>query len=176
MLRRRSGGAEAAVSRAARRAVHFRCPTCSEPLRPEPPRTLRCAKGHSVDVAKEGHCHLVPAGRRQPQKAPKVRGDTDGSIRARRSFFEAGHYQLQASAVAAAVGAALGSVAPDRPAAVLDAGCGEGQYLRAVERQLGEHSSLWGTDLSRLAVRYAAKRQPRATYAIAASHRLPFDE
>jgi 23S rRNA (guanine745-N1)-methyltransferase len=48
--------------------------------------------------------------------------------------------------------------------------------LRELEQQLGDRVQLWGTDLSKLAVRYAAKRQPTAAFAVAASHRLPFDD
>jgi 23S rRNA (guanine745-N1)-methyltransferase len=191
MLLRRVGwtGSSAALHAAARRGVSFRCPSCSEPLAPHPPSdeapdggsmSLRCAAGHSIDVAKQGHVNLIPSGRRRPS-APKARGDADASIRARRTFFERGHYRQQAQGVAHAVSAALlesessGSCG-SRRAQVLDAGCGEGRYLREIEHQLGDRAQLWGTDLSKLAVRFAAKRQPTASLAVAASHRLPFDD
>ncbi len=124
--------------------------------------------------------NLIPSGRRQP-KVPKVRGDSDVAVRARRAFFERGHYRQQVQAVARAVGAALLETSSDkgshrRRAPILDVGCGEGRYLREIEQQLGNRVQLWGTDLSKLAVRYAAKRQPTAAFAVAASHRLPFDD
>ena len=56
---------------------------------------------------------------------------------------------------------------------VLNAGCGEGAYLRLLER---DEAQLWGTDVSKLAVRYAAKRQPAAHFAVGSPHALPFSD
>ena len=109
-------------------------------------------------------------------KKAKVKADVqaegDEMTRAARAFFEAGGFGAQTAGVAAEVSRAL-SRCPDLGGArhILNAGCGEGAYLRLLER---EQAQLWGTDQSKLAVRYAAKRQPAARFAVASPHRLPF--
>ena len=46
---------------APRRSVHFACPksNCGGELLPSTERVLRCACGHSIDVAREGYVHLA---------------------------------------------------------------------------------------------------------------------
>ena len=169
------------------RQLFFRCPTCLHDLAHETPRELRCGSGHSVAVASSGHVHLLPAGRLRTSKAS--RGDTKEMLRARRAFFDASGYRVQIAAVASAVTEAMArhSAGPDLPlldaastrggSNVLDAGCGEGNYLRALGARLaarGVGASLWGTDISKVAVRYAAAAQRSARFAVARSTRLPF--
>ena len=164
---------------------------------------IRCSEEHSVDVSKEGYVHLLPAGRLQ-RKNEHARGDSDASVRARRAFFEAGHYAPQLRAVALCVRAALGDSDEGHTAAetrdtlgaklddsflvgfeagdnaarrhVLDAACGEGAYARAVGESRVDNVQLWGVDLSALAVRYAAKRQPASNFAVASLARLPLPD
>ena len=166
-----------------RRQLHFRCPVaaCYADLLPGRRANLElvCSQGHTVDVASEGHVNLVPSGRRRRQSTVNP-GDDDAMVRARRAFFEAGGYTAQASAVAQAVARAIRQSPPAHVCNVLDAGCGEGRYLRAIDNHrlaaacsdAGCH--LWGTDISKLAVRLAAKKHPGTSFAVAKSHRLPF--
>ena len=42
-----------------RTSVHFACPKCGDELLPSAERMLRCACGHSFDVAREGYVHLA---------------------------------------------------------------------------------------------------------------------
>lgn len=48
-----------------RRSVHFACPksNCGGELLPSTERVLRCACGHSIDVAREGYVHLAKRGK-----------------------------------------------------------------------------------------------------------------
>ena len=174
------------------RRLHFRCPTCSEALLPrpngsgigKPASELACAQGHTVSVAAEGHVHLLPTGRK-PRKTSTAQGDSDASIRARRSFFDAGGYAAPVRAVAAETLRALVTQprADGGERNVLDAGCGEGAYLRGLEEASAAatalphmHMQLWGTDISKLAVRLSARRQRAANFAISRSSRLPFGD
>ena len=93
--------------------------------------SLECVNGHDVAVASEGHVHLLHTGRLSRKGAQ--RGDSDASIRARRSFFDLGGYAEQVAAVASAVVDALPP--SQEPLNILDAGCGEGRYLREVDPQ-----------------------------------------
>jgi 23S rRNA (guanine745-N1)-methyltransferase len=174
--RRRAARVPAAVRTCSMSALRWRCPACQENLQPslvEP--ELRCAAGHSVLVAREGHVHLLAAGRR-PRSKPDAPGDSDAMVRARRRLFELGGYPAQVGGVASAAVAALRrQTGVSLVQNVLDAGCGEGQYLRALADASGTCPiQLWGTDLSKLAVRYAAKRQQHGNFAVAKSTRLPF--
>jgi len=86
-------------------------------------------------------------------------------VRARRTVFDAGLYAPIIDAVAARVAAA-------HPVDVLDAGCGEGSYLaRAAERS---GARAWGIDISKAAVRLAARRHREHRFAVASSYHLPF--
>jgi 23S rRNA (guanine745-N1)-methyltransferase len=91
-------------------------------------------------------------------------GDSDDMVRARREVFDAGCYEPIIAAVAAAV-ERLGA------RTVLDAGCGEGTYLA---RACGADAEGCGIDISKAAVRRAARRHGQQRWAVASSYRLPF--
>ncbi len=121
------------------------CPLDGEPLQQEE-RSWCCAAGHSYDIAREGYVHLLPV----QKKRSRDPGDSRDMIAARQRFLNAGHYAPIAAAVAelAFEGAS--------PHSCLDAGCGEGYYLRT----LGADSdmALMGLDISKWAVVAAAKQ------------------
>mmetsp|Transcript_21582 Transcript_21582/g.54895 ORF Transcript_21582/g.54895 Transcript_21582/m.54895 type:complete len:320 (+) Transcript_21582:40-999(+) len=154
---------------APRRSVHFACPksNCGGELLPSTERVLRCACGHSIDVAREGYVHLA----KRTKASAEQQAESDAVVRASRAFFEAGGFGAQLAGVTAEVSRALADCPDIGERHVLNAGCGEGAYLRLLQR---EKAQLWGTDVSKLAVRYAAKRQPAARFAVGSPHRLPF--
>ena len=62
---------------------------------------------------------------------------------------------------------------------LLDAGCGEGMYLARVQAALqgaGKECEAFGVDVSKPAIRMAAKRHREASFAVASSYVLPFDD
>jgi 23S rRNA (guanine745-N1)-methyltransferase len=91
-------------------------------------------------------------------------GDSADMLAARRALFDAGHYRPVQQAVAAAV-------AERRPGVVLDAGCGEGTYLAAVEAP-----ARLGIDVARPGIRLAARRFRDCRFAVASSFQLPVDD
>lgn len=137
--------------------VRWRCPHCLQSLR-DTPTGLSCASNHSFDRAREGYVNLMPSGRLKG----RVAGDSDEMIRARRAFFDNGHYLPIARAVAAAVGDA--DVA-------LDAGCGEGFYLAQLDSL-----SRWGVDISKPAIRLAARKYGDINFAVGTSFHLPLPD
>ncbi|WP_231759892.1 23S rRNA (guanine(745)-N(1))-methyltransferase [Microbulbifer elongatus] len=146
----------------------WQCPHCREPLHLEQ-RSWRCGNGHSFDQAKEGYVNLLPV----QQKRSREPGDSAEMLNARRRFLEAGHYRP----LAEAIGAQLSSLASDDGAQVLmDLGCGEGYYTRALESGGWPASSLYGIDIAKAGVRLAAKKQPQAHFAVASSFHLPVAE
>lgn len=143
----------------------LRCPVCGAAFSQISEKSIACDQRHSFDFAKEGHLHLLPAGHGKG----KLEGDSKEMLQARRRFFAAGHYDAVAAAVAEfVVGACVGISSP----VILDAGCGTGHYSSALLRRLST-ATVIGTDLSKEAVRLAAKSEPGALFAVADSARLP---
>ena len=60
----------------------FICPICNKILLRDT-HTYRCANGHSYDIAKEGHTHLLPVNR----KNSKMPGDDKGMEAAPATMF-----------------------------------------------------------------------------------------
>jgi 23S rRNA (guanine745-N1)-methyltransferase len=106
------------------------CPVCGSgfPVTPAgpPPQALRCANGHSFDIARQGYVNLLPGGAR-PGTA-----DTAEMVAAREAFLSAGHYAPLAAGVAALAAAAWPCPVGHTRPCVLDAGAGPGYYLAAV--------------------------------------------
>jgi len=129
------------------------CPLDGDPMRREG-QTWRCAAGHSYDIARQGYTHLLPV----QHKRSRDPGDSKAMVAARQRFLNAGHYQPVADAVARAV---LAHRSTSGSLCCLDAGCGEGYYLRQLaDAGAGEASlSLLGLDISKWAVLCAAKQE-----------------
>ena len=97
-------------------AAALRCPVCGGPLLLTG-RSLRCAKAHSFDLAKEGYAYLLP----MQKKHTADPGDGKAMVRARRAFLSAGHY--------APLMQTLAALCAELPHGhIVDAGCGEGSY------------------------------------------------
>lgn len=143
------------------------CPLDGEPLHVEA-MSWRCAAGHSFDIASQGHVHLLPV----QHKRSRDPGDSKEMVAARRRFLEAGHYLPIAEAVARAV---LAGLAPDARFSCLDAGCGEGYYLRQLVARLADGQSLemLGLDISKWAVLAAAKSEKRGSWVVGSNAKLP---
>ncbi|MDO8860322.1 methyltransferase domain-containing protein [Haliea sp. E1-2-M8] len=143
------------------------CPLDGDPLQRHD-TTWRCAAGHSFDIARQGYVHLLPV----QNKRSRDPGDSREMVAARARFLEAGFFKPLATAVARA---ALEGLPADAPASLLDAGCGEGYYLRQLAAAAGLRQSLalLGLDISKWAVLTAARTDPRPTWVVASNARLP---
>lgn len=135
---------------------------------------LVCARGHSFDRAREGYVNVLPV----QDKASLDPGDSKAMVAARHRFLETGCYAPIADAVAAQTTDIVCAADPARAFTILDAGCGEGYYLQALAGSLGSNPSLAtvhlaGIDISKWAVRTAAKRAVPATWAVASNRRPP---
>ena len=131
------------------------CPVCRLPLQKDGARCV-CEKGHSFDFAKEGYLNFLPANRRRSRNP----GDAPSLVRARRAFLDAGYYAPLRDFVTERVSGGV----------VLDACCGEGYYTSAAAKNAAE---MYGFDIARDAVRYAAKRDKKTAYFVAGLHDIP---
>lgn len=139
------------------------CPLCHSPL-VQTANSFCCERRHQFDVAKEGYLNLLPV----QHKRSKEPGDSSEMIQARRAFLDAGHYQPLRETVS--------GLLQQYPAKMLlDIGCGEGYYTGAfadVRADIGGET--YGLDVSKVAIRYAAKRYRKVRFCVASSQRLPF--
>lgn len=142
----------------------FRCPICRGALRRESRRYV-CADGHSFDIAREGYVNLLPANH-QHSKNP---GDDREMAAARTRFLDGGWYAPLRDTLCRLVAEQTG----EGPR-LLDAGCGEGWYTCELARAAAAKGGRTiGVDLSKPAVRKAARRCPGTELAVASVYRLP---
>ncbi len=145
----------------------FSCPICSAPLTREPGRYV-CPSRHSFDLAREGYVNLLPANR-QHSREP---GDDRAMAQARTRFLDGGWYSPLRDKLTNLVH----DLAPEG-ATLLDAGCGEGWYTTALAQTIedkGGHAA--GVDLSKPAVKKAARRCPTAEIAVCSVYHLPLPD
>jgi 23S rRNA (guanine745-N1)-methyltransferase len=130
--------------------------------------TWRCDSGHSFDIASQGYTNLLPV----QHKRSRDPGDSKEMVAARRRFLTAGFYQPIAAAVSRAV---LAELPHHETGSCLDAGCGEGYYLRELAAAVPEAQTLalLGLDISKWAVLSAAKQDKRPAWVVGSNANLP---
>lgn len=154
------------------------CPLDGLPLRLNG-ATWQCAQGHSFDRAKQGYVHLLPV----QNKRSRDPGDSKTMVACRQRFLTSGAYQPLADAMSEI----LLPGASDRSSnslACLDAGSGEGYYLRYLADQASTLSddqssgelALLGLDISKWAILSAAKQDKRPTWIVGTNARLPVQD
>lgn len=144
----------------------FCCPICRAALDRQDNRYL-CPAGHSFDRAAAGYVHLLPANKMH-SKDP---GDDKGMATARNRFLSGDYYKPLCDALAQ-----LALQYAPATVSVLDSGCGEGYYSAAIYQalaQAGREVNLAGVDLSKHALRRAAKREKAAEFAVASVYDIP---
>lgn len=162
------------------------CPLDNHPLQ-RSGASWRCASGHTFDIAREGYIHLLPV----QNKRSRDPGDSKEMVAARRRFLGAGCYQPIAAAVSRAVlrGTIRNSVhhaqsdtPPEAELRCLDAGCGEGYYLRElaaanvdIDSLSTKSLALIGLDISKWAVLSAAKQDKRMCWVVGSNANLPVE-
>jgi 23S rRNA (guanine745-N1)-methyltransferase len=140
------------------------CPHCGSGFS-SADRSLRCAAGHSFDIARQGYVNLVPGDSRPGT------GDTASMVHARETFLESGHFSRLRDAVAEAAARAVLEAGSKPPPAglkpkpgsagcVIDVGAGTGYYLAGVLDRLPDRIGL-ALDLSKSALRRAARAHER---------------
>jgi 23S rRNA (guanine745-N1)-methyltransferase len=137
----------------------------------------KCEEGHSFDVAKEGYVNLLASNR----KLGELVGDSKEMIAAREAFLATGSYDLLSEKIGNLVANHLSSQQKGVPA-ILDAGCGTGFYLAQLlsflnQPDLFPTTNAFGSDVSKEAVRKAAKAHPNLQFLVADTNDfLPFED
>ncbi|MTI96339.1 MAG: methyltransferase domain-containing protein [Firmicutes bacterium] len=144
----------------------FQCPVCSEVLFREQKQYF-CQNKHSFDRARQGYVNLLlprHTGAGNP-------GDTREMLQSRRAFLDRGYYEEFSRKLNETVANTLSSA---KEAQILDAGCGEGYYTWRLKNYLaGNSPDIYGIDVSRTAIQYAAGRDRSISFAVASNYHIP---
>jgi 23S rRNA (guanine745-N1)-methyltransferase len=130
--------------------------------------TWQCASGHCFDMSSQGYTHLLPV----QKKRSRDPGDSKEMVASRRRFLAAGAYDAIARATCQMV---LQHVPAGTAISCLDAGCGEGHYLRSLAAIASTDAklALVGLDISKWAVQAAARRDKHMTWLVGSNANLP---
>ena len=139
--------------------IHLlRCPLCHGALALQD-RSLVCCKRHCYDIARQGHVNFVPN--------QKDSFYTRELFESRAAAFAAGVF----APVIASLSEAIDAYVQGENPVLLDAGCGEGYYAKAVCP--GRAMRRIGFDISKEAVRLAARGQSEASFFAADLKNIP---
>lgn len=144
----------------------FTCPVCGELLN-KTQKSYLCSHNHTFDIAKSGYVNLLIS----KGSGKEIHGDNKLMVQSRRNFLDKGFYNPLKEALCAAV-----CKYTNEGSVVFDAGCGEGYYTSAVNDALksaNRSSYIFGADISKTAVEFAAKRSKDISYAAASVFHLP---
>ena len=125
-------------------SLSYRCPVCREPLLFSNSSFI-CAHKHTFDLSREGYLNFA--------LGKSESGDDVGMSQSRRRFLAKDYYRPFADSIAETVEKYVGN-----PAFLIDCGCGEGYYLRVLREKFPD-AALFGADLSKSAVKMAAKSE-----------------
>lgn len=137
---------------------HLRCPLCGGGLL-KSGGSLMCDAGHCYDVARQGYVNFAPHHRDALY--------TRSLFESRTRVFLGGLF----APVVRALSQALDAYMPQAHPLVLDAGCGEGYYLRALKAS--RPMTRAGFDLSKDAVRMAAAQDKDGAYFVCDLSHIP---
>ncbi|WP_063037427.1 putative RNA methyltransferase [Nocardia grenadensis] len=129
------------------------CPECDRGLS-SAPGTLRCSRGHSFDIARQGYISLLTGA------ATKLTGDTAAMLDARAAFQNTGNFAPIADAVAAA------TCDTGTRGFIADIGAGTGYYLARVLDAVPAARGV-ALDIAKPAGRRCARAHPRAAAVVA---------
>lgn len=140
----------------------FICPVCKQELSLGD-KSYFCENRHSFDLSKEGYVNLFMS----QKSSLKRHGDDKLMVKARRDFLEKGFYAPLQEAICECVFSSV----PEK-SVVIDVGCGEGYYTKALSDK--NDLKIFGIDVSKDALKYAAKGIKNAEFSVASAFDLPF--
>ena len=143
----------------------FICPVCKGKLTLNN-KAFVCEQNHSYDISKYGYVNLM----RSQKSSKKRHGDDKLMLKSRHDFLEKGYYKPLLDIIAAEVSKKYNG----DEITVLDVGCGEGYYTSNIHSSIKD-SSVYGIDISKDALIYAAKRDKGLFLAVAGCTEIPIE-
>jgi 23S rRNA (guanine745-N1)-methyltransferase len=153
----------------------LQCPVCRDLLLLSADG-YQCSRMHTFDAARQGYVNFLLS----HKKHSKEPGDSPEMIMSRRRFLNLGFYDKISEGINQAVVDALPDTERGSAFMVLDAGCGEGFYLKRLKERLsarfGDSNPVeyYGVDISKFAVRQATQRDKAINWFVASIADLPF--
>jgi len=153
----------------------LQCPVCREMLL-RSKSGYQCINKHGFDAARQGYVNFLLA----HKKHSKEPGDSREMIESRRRFLDLGLYDRVSDGINGAVAGELDRSERGRAHSILDAGCGEGFYLKRLKESLARSPGTprlidyYGVDISKVAVRQATQRDKTMSWFVASIVDLPF--
>ena len=149
-------------------SIAYKCPVCNEKLNLVG-KSYVCSNKHTFDMAKEGYVNFA--------LGKNDSGDSADMCACRRRFLSKGYYEKFSRLICDTV-KKYSDAKELCDLSILDAGCGEGYYLRGL-RDAFLQSPLFGIDLAKDAVKLAAKSEKqrvgiRNSYSVCGIFSLPF--
>lgn len=132
------------------------CPNCKEKLQ-KINKSYQCINKHSFDIAKEGYVNLLLNKRNS--------GDNKLMIRARKEFLEKGYFKVLANQILKHII----DTNLNNPS-ILDIGCADGYYTNIINKKI---PNILGIDISKEAIKLAAKAYRDIEFVVASSKELP---
>jgi 23S rRNA (guanine745-N1)-methyltransferase len=148
----------------------FVCPVCKQQLIPDG-HTLKCRNMHNFDISAGGYVNLIMSGR-------EGAGDNSAMIAARHAFLQQEYYaclKLSLASFCADISVTCGV----GETSIVDAGCGEGYYTAGILGEIvsrGVSVRAAGLDISKPAIKTAAKRRLNIAFAVASLFELPIGD
>lgn len=146
------------------------CPVCGQRLLAAGKR-WSCENNHSFDEARQGYLNLLLA----QHKKSRAPGDTLAMVDARQRLLDSQIYRPISDMLNQWV--VEWALNQQRPLQIADVGCGEGYYTQRLQDVLDDHQlqhCLYGVDISKDAVRRAARRSHSIDWLVATGGQLPF--
>lgn len=138
----------------------LKCPNCDNGLYIKD-KGLKCDNGHFFDFAKEGYVNLLLPN----MKKTKNPGDDEIMAKARDIFLKAGYFEKLRNKISEMYDFSYKTV--------LDAGCGTGYYIKDIASKA---ISTIGVDISKSAVKIAAKNDKKTFYIVSSIFDLPIKD
>ena len=146
----------------------FICPICKSQLN-KTENSYRCENNHSFDIARQGYVNLLPVNKKHSDNP----GDSKDMVLSRREFLESGKYECFSNKLNEIIATLFKD---SQNLSILDCGCGEGYYDgRLVDflDKLKINYNLFGFDISKEAVRFAAGKYKKASFFVGSCFNMP---
>jgi 23S rRNA (guanine745-N1)-methyltransferase len=155
--------------------IILQCPVCRNPLL-NSADGYQCSHNHAFDASREGYVNVLLVHKKNSREP----GDNKDMIRSRGRFLDLGLYNRISDGINNAVAGSLSHTGSECAFNILDAGCGEGFYLKRLKEFLAQGPGspfpleYYGVDISKFAVRRAAQRDRTMGWFVASIIDLPF--
>lgn len=143
----------------------FVCPVCKNSLI-EQENKFYCEKNHCFDKAKQGYVNLLMS----QQSSQKRHGDDKLMVKSRRDFLSKGYYSVLCDEICNSI-----NKIKNQDCLLVDVGCGEGYYTSLIKSECNI-PRVYGIDISKNALQYAAKADKSIKFAVASAFQLPFND